>query len=183
MGKLWDAMNKDRGGTNFNKIFSKIPVTFYEKAGFVLTTLMFGGLLVEEFSNVFLRSSIYQTIYYTVGALGVVSAILYVAFCLKGGKDHKLQATAFLKQHIWDLALTLMLIWSFVCALLAQDRDTALYGAPMRHDGFDSYMIYAGMYISAKAVKNEKKRWCLLRSFVLTASLLSIMSLFQDNTE
>ncbi len=78
MGKVLDYLKKDRGGTNFNKIFSKIPESFYETAGFVIVLLMMGSLVLEELLNVFFRKELYIRLFYVLGTIGILFSILYI---------------------------------------------------------------------------------------------------------
>lgn len=214
MGKVLDYLKKDRGGTNFNKIFSKIPESFYENAGFVIVILMMASLIAEEILNVFFRKEIYIRLYYVFGTIGILFSILYIISRFvnqhkeiersKYEKKKKVKKSVDKKTgkvkvqeseneteipkmrdvfqgHKWDIALGLMLLWSCISAMLSENRSYALTGAPFRHDGLDSYFIYAGMYVCAKAVKSEKKRIWMLRAMMITISLLSLVTVLQEN--
>lgn len=181
-------LTQDRGGTNFKKIYEKVPEHFYEYAGFVIVLLMIGLLLVEEIYRVFFDSpklELYIKFFYLVGAFGEIFSVFYLGSFIFGKKKEteKYSFKKLLKTHIWDLALGLMLFWSVLSTFQADYLDLALKGTTYRFDGLYTYLVYASMYICAKAVKSPKLRMWILRANGIMLTLLSLMSIPQTNFE
>lgn len=185
MGKgLLSFLTEDRGNMNFRKLYEKIPSQFYEYAGFIIVMMMIGLLLVEEVYRIFFdnpRVELYIEFYYLVGAFGEIFAVIFIGAAFYRRKKQPLWQI--LRTHLWDMAFLLMLVWSILSALLAEDRYYAIKGTTYRHDGLYTYLVYASMYICAKAVKSKKLRVWLLRGMGITVTLLSLMSIPQTSFE
>lgn len=181
---LTDFLAMDRGNTNFEKIFQKIPSKFYEYTGFTIVLMMMGLLLIEEVYRIFFgnpRVELYINFYYLVGAFGEIFAVVYICSSFYGKKKTTLKE--FFAAHIWDIALAIMLFLSILSALNATDNSFAIKGTSYRHDGLYTYFVYAGMYVCAKAVRNNKLRVWLLRGIGITVTCLSLMSIPQTSYE
>ena len=179
---LMDFLTKDRGNTNFKKIFEKIPADFYEQTGFVIVMMMMGLLLVEEVYRIFFdnpKLELYIKFFYLVGAFGEIFAVIYIISAFYNKKKQSLREM--LETHIWDLALVLMLVWSTLSAVFAKDNYFAIKGTTYRHDGLYTYYVYASMYVCARAVKSKKLRVWLLRVMGITVTCLSLMSIPQTS--
>lgn len=179
---LLKFLTQDRGNTNFRKLYEKIPSQFYEYAGFIIVMMMIGLLLVEEVYRIFFDNpqvELYINFYYLVGAFGEIFAVIFIGAAFYGREKQSLKQI--LRTHLWDMAFLLMLVWSIISALLAEDSYYAIKGTTYRHDGLYTYLVYASMYICAKAVKSKKLRVWLLRSMGITVTLLSLMSIPQTS--
>lgn len=181
---LLHFLTQDRGNTNFKTLYEKIPAHFYEYAGFAVVMIMMGLLLVEEVYRIFFdnpRIELYIKFFYLVGAFGEIFAVIFIGAVFYGKEKQPLRQI--IKTHLWDAAFVIMLIWSVISALLAEDSSYAIKGTSYRHDGLYTYLVYASMYICAKAVKSKKLRVRMLRGMGITVTLLSLMSIPQTSFE
>lgn len=181
---LLKFLTQDRGGTNFKKIYEKIPEKYYEYLGFAIILLMIALLSVEEVNRIFVgnpKVDLYMWFFYLVGGLGEIFAVVYIGSVFADKEKPSLRKI--LKTHIWDLALCMMLIWSIMSSFLSEYRDTAIGGTGYRHDGLMTYFVYAGMYVCGRAVKSDKLRIWILRSVGIVLTLLSFISILQTNVD
>lgn len=82
-----------------------------------------------------------------------------------------------LRKHPVPLFLFLMLIWSIFSYAFSSDQNLALHGSTYRHEGLLTYFSYAGIFCCGYIVRDKKMRVCLMKIFVLTATVLSILML------
>lgn len=75
--------------------------------------------------------------------------------------------------------LLFMLVWGFISCFFAKDIYLAFLGNGYRNDGFISYIAYAGYFILALVLKEEKYRKLFLLIFTGVASLLSFLTILQ----
>lgn len=172
-------LTEDRGGTNFKQIFAKIPERYYEYMGFAIMTMMFLIAIVEEAGNILIAKSYHTMLFYLVGGLAEIFAVIYILSRFFG--EERLSFRGIVKTHIWDIALLCMLLWACISTYLAEDRHTAIYGYWIRHDGLLAYFIYGAVYVCGRTVKSEKLRVYMARIMGVTISLMSVMTLFQAN--
>lgn len=167
---------------SFQDVFDRVPEKFYERTGFVVVCLMIGLLLVEEVYRIFFdnkKIELYIKFFYLVGGIGEIFAVFYI--CSRFYQKKKFNIKNVIKANIWDIFLALLLMWSTIAAFLAEDRYLAMNGTSYRFDGLMTYFVYASMYVSAKAVQNEKLRIWILRGLGTMATLLSMFTLLQIN--
>lgn len=181
IGNIIDFLCKDRGSTNTKKIFNKITDKHVEKIGFAILMAFIIMLFGEQVLRMFFDESIMEQGFYIIGAVADVFAIFYIARIILVGEKQKLKE--FIKTHIWDILLFIMLPIAFISALRGEVREYAFWGVMFRHDGFISYLIYASLYICAKSIKSNKLRRILLRAMAMLICSLSINTFLQFNFE
>lgn len=179
--KIKEILFTDRGGTNTKKIFSMIKDEYVERIGFVLIISMMLTLFEEQILRAFFDISIMEQAIFIKGAFAEIFAVFYIARSLVVGEKQGFKE--FVKTHIWDILLFIMLTIATISAFNSQDLQAALWGIMIRHDGLLTYFIYASMYICAKAIKSNRLRRWILRSMSILIGLLSINTLLQYNGE
>ena len=98
-------------------------------------------------------------------------------------KLYQVNGVSYFKQSLikqpWNLALLVMLIWSLIPSLLADDLVLAFYGTSYRNDGFFTYCIYAAVYCCAQIIISENLREKVLHCFVLASLPLCLVTILQ----
>ncbi len=79
-----------------------------------------------------------------------------------------------IKELLPIILLTAYLIWTLISCIFAQDKQKAFYGTDYRKDGFITYLVYAGFFLSAYLIKSNKIKKILLNVFLIV-SLLNIL--------
>lgn len=171
--------NKE-GEKTFYDIYKRIPDKFYEITGFIIVIAMMGILWAETIYRLFTPSwtiNVYMMFYYVVGMAAELFAIFYVISLFY--REEKFSFKKVIKSNIWDLLLAGMFIWIVISTLLAEDRYLAMNGTDYRKEGLLTLMVYASLYVSAKAVKSKRLIIWIFRSFAILISTLSIPSLLE----
>jgi O-antigen ligase len=170
----------ERTDISFKDIYDKVPKKFYDVAGFVIVVMMIGLLSFEEIYrmiSLIRKYNFYTMFYYLVGAFAEIFSVFYIGSLFY--REEKFSIKKVLKNNIWDLALLAMLIWSVISTFLADDLDIAMHGTWYRRDGLYTYLVYAGMYVSAKAISSDTLKMWVYRIISIVATGLSFMTLFQ----
>lgn len=110
-----------------------------------------------------------------VGLLGLLVGIYGVSRSLYERKDNKQTWKNWMLQHGLFLFLGLMLLWSAVSALLANDHSITLWGTQYRRDGLVMYLVYAGCLSMAVQLRNSKYVRILLEIFVGSSAVLAFI--------
>lgn len=177
--RIKEILFTDRGGTNTKEILGKIPEKYIEFAGFLICAFFMIFLIYEQVMRAFFDKSVMESMFYLGSVFAEIFAVIYILrfFFV----EEKSKFSTFIKEHIWDILLFLMLPIAGISALRSEVGKKAFAGVMIRHDGFYSYLTYAAVYICSKAVKSEKlKRW-ILRIMGITISFLSINTVLQYN--
>lgn len=180
-GSIIEFLCKDRGNTNTKKILTKITDKHVERVAFFILVTFMVLLFEEQILRMLFDESIVEQGFYILGAVAEAFAIFYIARVIVLGKKQDLKE--FIKTHIWDILLFIMLPIAGISALGGEVRKYALWGVMFRHDGFISYLIYASVYICAKSIKSDKLRRWLLRVMAMVICSLSINTFLQYNFE
>lgn len=171
--------NKE-GEKTFYDIYKKVPEKFYDIAGFVIVVSMMGILWAETIYRLFTpewKVNVYMMFYYVVGLAAELFAVFYVISLFY--REEKFSIKKVIKNDIWDLLLGGMFIWIVISSLVAKDRFLAMNGTEYRKEGLLTLMVYASLYVSAKAVKSRKLIIWIFRSFAILISTLSFPSLLE----
>lgn len=73
--------------------------------------------------------------------------------------------------------LLLMLIWSIFSCLFSDNISRTFFGTSYRKEGLLAYFVYTGIFISGYNINKNKYRKIILKAFVLTSLILSILML------
>ena len=181
IGNIIEVLCKDRGSTNTKKIFAKIKDKHIERIAFAILIIFIFTLFEQQILRAFFDESIMLQAFFINGTVAEVIAFIYIARSFLTGEKQSIKE--FFKTHIWDVLFFGMIIVAGISALRAEYRDNALWGVMIRHDGYYSYLIYASIYVCAKAVKSNKLRRWLLRAMSILICFLCITVFLQYNDE
>jgi O-antigen ligase len=130
---------------------------------------------IISFSN---QIILLHTILLQIGYLGLIAGIFY-ALKIFYDKNIRLTDKNFIKRQIPNILLLLMLLWSFISAMFAQNLHISFFGDLYRKEGFLTYLAYAGLYLSVFILKNDKYRQILMILFSNIAAVLSLLTIIQ----
>lgn len=167
---------------SFRDMFDAIPENFYNVTGFVFIMTMLFILFAEEIYRIFSikqKYEIFNMSFFAIGAIAEVFAVVYVISLFY--KKEKFSFKRIIKNNIWDILLFVMLIWSAVSSLTAENKYISMKGTWYRKDGFYTYLIYAAMYVCGKAVTSDRFKKYILRTFGIVCTFLSVFTLLQYN--
>lgn len=114
-----------------------------------------------------------------IGNLCIALALMFVACSFIRNRLAGVSSFSWLKQRPYLLFLFLLLIWSLIASFMAADKYTAFFGTVYRADGFFTFCRSIGIFFCAFLLKDSKKIRNLLRIFVVTACLTSLVTVFQ----
>ncbi len=114
-----------------------------------------------------------------IGYIGILNALIdfyckiYI-YRIEGLKQ------LFLKRP-WNSLFALLLIWAlFVGIGISEDRNLAFFGGPFRYEGFLSYLAYAGIFVNAALIRDEKYRRIILFFTMFASTILAGLTLLRD---
>lgn len=122
-------------------------------------------------------STVYFYIFLNIiGIVGIINFIIY----LFNNKD-KISKIKF-KNKLPFLILIIFLLWTFISCLLADNKLLAFMGTKYRHDGFLSYICYAGFFLDGLLISSNKKyiHNCF-KLLIISSSLMCLFTLFFHN--
>lgn len=105
-----------------------------------------------------------------IGILGAYFLVFYICLLFYKEKDKK---TLF-KDFIPIFLLLLYMIWTLISSCFSENKSLAFFGTVYRHDGFITYLLYAGCFGLAFGLSSSKFKKILLYAFTL-ASIISIV--------
>lgn len=82
----------------------------------------------------------------------------------------------------WFYLLLALLVWSVISTLQARDIQIALMGHYYGRDGLFSYFIYAGVFLCASMIRDERYRRRLLRLYGGVVCYLALIMIVQEAT-
>ena len=110
------------------------------------------------------------------GFLGIYLTILRV---IKENVMEKLKDKSYVIQHLPQLTLFLMLVWSLFSAFHARDKYASFIGDSYSHEGFLTYVSYAGFYGSAIFLSHKAQFRKILNIFCWIGTLLAALTILQ----
>lgn len=156
----------------------KIPQHFFGNAAFIVLMAYILCLPLSMFCWLSFALDVHDFCLITLGAVVELLAALYLMFEILGGEISCMKDV--LKFKTWDLFFLVLLIWSGISALLAEDKELALMGTGYRVEGFTTYLIYAGIYLCSKLIPRDKMKK-LIVTYGISLSWLSVMTVVQIN--
>lgn len=118
-------------------------------------------------------------IYLSVIGSGILGIYLIILRVLKEDVLQSLRNQSYLIKHLSQLTLFFMLIWSLFSCFLARDKYHAFIGDVYSHEGFLTYMAYAGFYGSAVFLNNKNIFKKVLNLFCWVGTVLSFLTILQ----
>ena len=144
------------------------------------------AIIVNLLSNnlVNLESSAFmpgqKALYIILLQTGYLGCLIGLAVFIKSIYNAKQTAVRFkdyVKKHIVQILLFLMLLWSIMSCLLSEDFNRSFYGTFYRKDGLLTYFAYCGIFCCGYAVRTTKHVRSLLYVFAAAAVILSAFAL------
>ncbi|MBO4384416.1 MAG: O-antigen ligase family protein [Clostridia bacterium] len=127
-----------------------------------LTTLFFGKTVVVRL----------------LGYLGLVNWAVgfYCRMFVHRGKAVRYTV----KKRPWALLFAILLFWALLMIRFASDKRLAVFGSAYRYEGYLSYLAYAGIFLNASLIKDEKYRKILFSSVAVSSALLAGLTLIKE---
>ena len=122
--------------------------------------------------------AVYNVGFFALGVVTLVFAIRMIALYRR---------RAFMRSHFsgnpWIIFLLLLLLWCTLSTFLADDSHRAFIGIKYSFTGLGAYFIFAGVFITALNIHQEKYRKNLLCLFCGVMTFLSILIIGQAFTD
>ncbi len=182
--------NKLRSIKTVRDFFETIPASSIVRIAFWLLSALAASPLYILLRSIFLD---YHDSFYlndnqrTLGTywvqfikiIGYSGLLLTFLFLLKYLAEHhqKRWLTKALKRHPVPVFLFLMLVWSVFSFMFSSNHTLSLYGSNYRCEGLLTYFAYTGIFCCGYMILDKKLRLSIMRIFVLTAAVLSILML------
>lgn len=160
----------------FRKFYSRISIPFWETCAFVLLELLIALLLIAQFTILHWKLKCYEFLFFAVGVLLVLFAILYTGFVYIYATS-KWRASPLL---VTDISFVFFLIWGGISTLFSESPLHSFVGSSYRKEGFATYLIYAAALITARAVQSSRYQRILLWTLGCVGALLSVFTLLES---
>jgi O-antigen ligase len=134
-------------------------------------------ILIEEtaFKDMYLQNA-----FNTIGYLGILFCLLKILWNKYNiPKVHK-TITEILRDNGLIIFLGLMLFWTILSTVFAEDRHLAFWGYIIRGEGLYTILGYAGFFVIALNIKLRKHIKMLLNIFVASGSVIAAICLINN---
>lgn len=157
-----------------NEISNCIPNYFYDKA--TLAILIYWCLVpvCSMMYSYVTKTDADLLIYLSVLGTGILGGYITILRFIKTGGFKVIR-----KENIPQLCLFLMLVWSLFSAIHARSKYDAFIGDSYSHEGFLTYISYAGFYGSAIFLIKEIQFKKVLTVLCWVGTLLSVLTILQ----
>ena len=108
----------------------------------------------------------------TIGVVGIGLSTITIFNRIKNSESKK----SAIKDLLPIFIFVLYMIWTLIACFNSRYPRTAFYGNVYRQEGYYMYINYAGYFLCAFLLKNEKLRKILLNTFIISALFLVIIS-------
>ena len=115
---------------------------------------------------------IYFGLMKTIGIIGISFATITIFDRIKNAESKK----SAIKDLLPIFIFVLYMIWTLIACLNSRYKRTAFHGNFYRQEGYYMYINYAGYFLCAFLLKNEKLRKILFNTFIISSLFLVIMS-------
>ena len=113
-----------------------------------------------------------------LGYVGLINALIDFYCRIYIHRERTLKWT-FVKRP-WIGLMAVLLIWSLLAIGVAEDKTLAFFGAPYRYEGYLSYIAYAGIFVSAAQIRDEKYRKIILVVTTITSTFLAGLTILKE---
>ena len=140
---------------------------------FILIFILFSLPVLKQFYPITLFVIDNNLIFLKIiGSIGLFFLVinLYISFEKSENKKQ------YLKNLIPIFLLVLYMIWTFISALFAENKELAFNGTEYRKEGYFTYLAYAGIFGLAFCIDSKKIKKKLLYSFLVIAIFTTILS-------
>ena len=126
--------------------------------------------------------SSYQTAVLLMGVLTVEFLTAYfIGMILTRSNNWKNELFEFIKREPWNVFFLMLFVWIIICTMHSNDKYTSIFGTEYRYEGLVTYCCYAAVYMCTHIVKEAKYRKYIFNTYAVTAVILGICLLLQDN--
>ncbi len=168
-------------GPELYRTLSKIDT---QLVSLVLLCLLSVQVLTGVFKSVitdydmFAYCSDKATVIRLLGYLGLANWLVDTA--CKASLHHRRIWKWILWKRPWTGLLAAFLLWALLTVSAAQDMKLAFYGGPFRYEGFLSYVAYAGIFLSAALIREDRYRKAIFVTVSAVSALLAGMTLLRE---
>lgn len=175
------------------EIFVMIGTKPFEKIAFVVVILwcLLPAIVVGErvywsivATSSYQKVTAFREFYkFTVWAAGYLTVYIAAFFLFGRIAVYGKRVFKKVKEEPWHFWLLLMLLWSCVSTLLAEDVKLAYEGDAYLAEGLRNYFFYAGVYICSFIILNKKAKAVILNIFNVVANIISFIIIIVDMTD
>lgn len=108
----------------------------------------------------------------TIGIVGIGLSAITIFDRIKNAENKK----SAIKELLPIFIFVLYMIWTLIACFNSRYQRTAFHGNVYRQEGYYMYLNYAGYFLCAFLLKNEKLRKILFNTFIISSLFLVIMS-------
>lgn len=144
---------------------------------FILISILFFLPLLKHFLPIylFILKNDY-TILKIIGIIGLYFFIIYIAILFYKTPNKKI----LFKKLLPIFILLLYMFWTLISSIFSEDKYLAFIGTFYRHDGYITYLLYAGCFGLSFGISSHKLKKSLLYVFTLTAIFSIILIKFHN---
>ncbi len=140
---------------------------------FLLLTIWIIIPILKELS--FIETEI--TFVYIIGMIGIYLFIFRIYRDFINTENKK----EFFKINLPIFIFFTFMLWTFISAMFAADKELAFYGGVYRKEGYLTYLSYLGFFGLAYLLDSKKLKRALLNIFILVAVVNIIFMLLANN--
>lgn len=144
---------------------------------FILIFILFSLPVLKQFYPITLFVIDNNLIFLKIiGSIGLFFLVINLYINFEKSENKK----QYLKNLIPIFLLVLYMIWTFISALFAENKELAFNGTKYRKEGYFTYLAYAGIFGLAFCIDSKKIKKTLLYSFLVIAIFTTILSRFAE---
>lgn len=139
-----------------------------------LLELVSRAFTVNQFDTfiIFIQSSWWIMLFQQIGLICCIVGLIYI---MKNIYVSDIRTRIFIKNNVIVILLFLFLGWSFLSFLLSDNKYISFFGTAYRKDGFYTYILYFGFFVSTYSIVYLEYQKRILQTFVVTAFILSLL--------
>ena len=134
-----------------------------------------GGFVVG-YVNYELALKTYQSLFFILGGLTFVFALLCLILCRR-----RVFSRRSVRRMPWFYLLAAFLLWAGVCLVSGKRAISALIGSNYMRDGYVSYLVYASVFLCASMLQDERRRRTILRCFSAVICYMALIVIIQES--
>ena len=157
----------------------------YTKIKDIIIAILFTIYMLVPLLKIIQRTSSFIDIYEykimeIIGIIGIYFFTFEIYKKFKNSKDKK----KIIKELLPLIILIAYLIWTLISCIFASNKEYAFYGTLNRKEGYITYLIYAGFFLTFFLISSEKIRKYMLNLFVTIAVLnIIIINITMNNVQ
>lgn len=135
------------------------------------------GDMFTQISNQNALAIFWQTILWQTGYCGLFVGLALASKSLHDAKNNSIQFKEYIKSHLFPILMGMMLFWSILATIFADNPLLSLRGDNYRKDGLFAYFAYAGLFCCGMAVVKRKHFLRVTKVITAVAAVLSIITI------